>query len=258
MTAPSAGPLLAIRSLRAAYGKIEALKGIDIDINSGEIVALIGANGAANSTLMMTLLGKPRARAGSIQFDGRDITDLQTHEIARLRIAQSPEGRRIFPRMSVAENLQMGADATGSSEAERAAGLERVRALFPRLKERMTQRGGTLSGGEQQMLAIGRALMSRPRLLMLDEPSLGLAPLIARQIFDAIRTLNRQDGLTVLIVEQNANRALKLAHRGYVMVNGLITLAGTGAGLISVAGTGSELLQLPEIGAAYLEGGRRG
>jgi branched-chain amino acid transport system ATP-binding protein len=150
--------------------------------------------------------------------------------------------------MSVAENLQMGADATGSSEAERAAGLDRVLALFPRLKERMAQRGGTLSGGEQQMLAIGRALMSRPRLLMLDEPSLGLAPLIARQIFDAIRTLNRQDGLTVLIVEQNANHALKLAHRGYVLVNGLITLSGTG----------SELLQRPEVRAAYLEGGRRG
>ena len=149
---------------------------------------------------------------------------------------------------SVAENLQMGADATESSEADRSAGLERVATLFPRLKERMTQRGGTLSGGEQQMLAIGRALMSRPRLLMLDEPSLGLAPLIARQIFDAIRTLNRQDGLTVLIVEQNANHALRLAHRGYVLVNGLITLSGTG----------TELLQRPEIRAAYLEGGRRG
>jgi branched-chain amino acid transport system ATP-binding protein len=243
MTPPSAAPLLAIRSLRAAYGKIEALKGIDLDINPGEIVALIGANGAGKSTLMMTIFGKPRARAGSIQFDGRDITGVPTHEIARLRIAQSPEGRRIFPRMSVAENLQMGADATDSSEADRSAGLERVLTLFPRLKERMTQRGGTLSGGEQQMLAIGR-----PRLLMLDEPSLGLAPLIARQIFDAIRTLNRQDGLTVLIVEQNANHALRLAHRGYVMVNGLITLSGTGG----------ELLQRPEIRAAYLEGGRRG
>jgi branched-chain amino acid transport system ATP-binding protein len=150
--------------------------------------------------------------------------------------------------MSVAENLQMGADATDTPEADRAGGLERVFALFPRLKERLAQRGGTLSGGEQQMLAIGRALMSRPRLLLLDEPSLGLAPLIARQIFDAIRTLNRQDGLTVLIVEQNANHALKLAHRGYVMVNGLITLQGTGA----------ELLERPEIRAAYLEGGRRG
>ena len=248
MTASSKAPLLAIRSLRAAYGKIEALKGVDLDINAGEIVALIGANGAGKSTLMMTIFGRPRARSGRIEYDGQDITGVPTHEIARLRIAQSPEGRRIFPRMSVAENLQMGADATDCSDSERASGLERIFTLFPRLKERMTQRGGTLSGGEQQMLAIGRALMSRPRLLMLDEPSLGLAPLIARQIFDAIRTLNRQDGLTVLIVEQNANHALKLAHRGYVMVNGLITLSGTG----------SELLQRPEIRAAYLEGGRRG
>ena len=235
-------PLLAIRGLRAAYGKIEALKGVDLEINPGEIVALIGANGAGKSTLMMTIFGKPRARAGQILFDGRDVTEVPTHQIARLRIAQSPEGRRIFPRMSVAENLQMGADATDC------AALERIFTLFPRLNERMTQRGGTLSGGEQQMLAIGRALMSRPRLLLLDEPSLGLAPLIARQIFDAIRMLNGQDGLTVLIVEQNANHALRLAHRGYVMVNGLITLAGTGR----------ELLQRPEIRAAYLEGGRHG
>jgi len=247
MTA-STSPLLAIQGLRAAYGKIEALKGVDIDINAGEIVALIGANGAGKSTLMMSIFGRPRARAGKILYEGREITSLPTHEIARLRIAQSPEGRRIFPRMSVAENLQMGADATELTETERADVLARVFALFPRLKERLAQRGGTLSGGEQQMLAIGRALMSRPRLLLLDEPSLGLAPLIARQIFDAIRTLNRKDGLTVLIVEQNANHALKLAHRGYVMVNGLITLQGTGA----------ELLQRPEIRAAYLEGGRRG
>src|SRR3978361_287614 len=241
-------PLLAIRALRAAYGKIEALKGVDLEINSGEIVALIGANGAGKSTLMMTIFGKPRARAGQIQFVGHDIADVPTHRIPRLRIAQEPAVPPLFPRMSVAENLQMGADATECSEADRAAGLDRVFALFPRLKERMTQRGGTLSGGEQQMLAIGRALMSRPRLLMLDEPSLGLAPLIARQIFDAIRTLNRQDGLTVLIVEQNANHALKLAHRGYVL----------GTGLITLSGTGSELLQRPEIPAAYLEGGRRG
>src|SRR5579871_3373263 len=172
MTAPV--PLLAIRSLRAAYGKIEALKGVDLEINPGEIVALIGANGAGKSTLMMTIFGRPRARAGQILYEGRDITDVPTHEIARLKIAQSPEGRRIFPRMSVAENLQMGADATETSEAEKESALEKVFALFPRMKERMGQRGGTLSGGEQQMLAIGRALMSRPRLLMLDEPSLGL------------------------------------------------------------------------------------
>src|SRR6201991_946573 len=239
-------PLLAITGLRAAYGKIEALKGVDLDIHAGEIVALIGANGAGKSTLMMTIFGKPRARAGQIVFDGSDITDIPTHQIARLRIAQSPEGRRILPRMSVAENLRMGADVTACTEAERVSSLDRVFTLFPRLKERIAQRGGTLSGGEQQMLAIGRALMSRPRLLLLDEPSLGLAPLIARQIFDAIRELNKQDGLTVLIVEQNANHALKLAHRGYVMVNGLITLSGTG----------TDLLARPEIRAAYLEGGR--
>ena len=239
-------PLLAIRDLHAAYGNIEALKGIDLDVKRGEIVALIGANGAGKSTLMMTVFGRPRARSGEILFDGEDITHTPTHQLARLRIAQSPEGRRIFPRMSVAENLQMGADATEASESEHAADLERVLNLFPRLKERLTQRGGTLSGGEQQMLAIGRALMSRPRLLMLDEPSLGLAPLITRQIFDAIRTLNQNDGLTVLIVEQNANHALKLAHRGYVMVNGLITMSGAG----------HELLERPEIRAAYLEGGR--
>ncbi|KPF98993.1 ABC transporter ATP-binding protein [Rhodopseudomonas sp. AAP120] len=247
MTSSSSTPLLRIENLRAAYGKIEALKGVDLDIKPGEIVALIGANGAGKSTLMMSIFGKPRAKAGRITFDGVDITQLPTHHIARMSIAQSPEGRRIFPRMSVAENLQMGADAGDSTEAQRAEMLERVLTLFPRLRERFAQRGGTLSGGEQQMLAIGRALMSRPRLLLLDEPSLGLAPLITRQIFDAIRTLNRQDGLTVLIVEQNANHALKLAHRGYVLVNGLITMSGSGA----------ELLARPEVRAAYLEGGRK-
>ncbi|HEY0233582.1 MAG TPA: ABC transporter ATP-binding protein [Afipia sp.] len=246
MSAAGSHPLLAIRGLRAAYGNIEALKGVDINVAAGEIVALIGANGAGKSTLMMTVFGKPRASDGQIIYDGIDITHTPTHHIAHLRIAQSPEGRRIFARMSVAENLRMGADAAGGNKDERSDDLDRVLTLFPRLKERMQQRGGTLSGGEQQMLAIGRALMSRPRLLMLDEPSLGLAPLIARQIFDAIRVLNKQDGLTVLIVEQNANHALKLAHRGYVMVNGLITLSGTGA----------ELLERPEIRAAYLEGGR--
>jgi branched-chain amino acid transport system ATP-binding protein len=237
-------PLLAIRGLRAAYGKIEALKGVDIDIKSGEIVALIGANGAGKSTLMMTIFGNPRAREGQIVFDGRDITQMSTHEIAWLNIAQAPEGRRIFARMTVLENLQMG--ATVSDPARFDQDLDKVFALFPRLKERIHQRGGTLSGGEQQMLAIARALMSRPRLLMLDEPSLGLAPLIVRQIFEAIRTLNREEKLTVFLVEQNAFHALKLAHRGYVMVNGLITLAGSG----------EELLARPEVRAAYLEGGR--
>ena len=241
MTAPSTAPLLAIRSLRAAYGKIEALKGVDLEINPGEIVALIGANGAGKSTLMMTIFGKPRARSGQIQFDGRDITDVPTHEIARLRIAQAPEGRRIFPRMSVAENLQMGADATEGGEAERAAGLERVFMLFPRLRERMSQRGGTLSGGEQQMLAIARALMSEPRLLLLDEPSLGLAPLIIRDIFNTIRAL-RETGLTILLVEQMANQALGVADRAYVLETGRITLQGKG----------SDLLNDPKVRAAYL------
>src|SRR6201990_970581 len=164
-------PLLAVRGVKTFYGNIMALKGVDLEVNKGEIVALIGANGAGKSTLMMTIFGRPRAYEGEIIFDGENITDVPTHQLARLRIAQSPEGRRIFPRMSVAENLQMGADAAGCNDAERAAGLERIFSLFPRLKERMAQRGGTLSGGEQQMLAIGRALMSRPRLLLLDEPS---------------------------------------------------------------------------------------
>jgi branched-chain amino acid transport system ATP-binding protein len=237
-------PLLSVRGVHTYYGNIAALKGVDVDVGDGEIVTLIGANGAGKSTLMMTICGNPRAREGSIVFAGRDITALPTHEIARLRVAQSPEGRRIFVRMTVMENLQMGAALC--DPAHFASDLERVLALFPRLKERIGQRGGTLSGGEQQMLAIGRALMGRPRLLLLDEPSLGLAPLVARQIFGAIRKLNADEKLTVFLVEQNAFHALRLAHRGYVMVNGLITLSGTGA----------ELLERPEVKAAYLEGGR--
>ena len=237
-------PLLAIRGVTAYYGKIVALKGVDIDIMPGEIVTLIGANGAGKSTLMMTIFGEPRARDGRILFDGWDITHLPTHDIARLRIAQSPEGRRIFPRMTVRENLQMGAAIDGHSHF--ASDLERVTTLFPRLAERLDQRGGTLSGGEQQMLAIARALMGHPRLLLLDEPSLGLAPLVVKQIFDVIRDVNRKDGMTVFLVEQNAFHALKLADRAYVMVNGAITMSGTGR----------ELLARPEVRAAYLEGGR--
>ena len=238
MTAPSAAPLLAIRSLRAAYGKIEALKGIDLDINPGEIVALIGANGAGKSTLMMTIFGKPRARAGSIQFDGRDITGVPTHEIARLRIAQSPEGRRIFPRMSVAENLQMGADATDSSEADRSAGLERVLTLFPRLKERMTQRGGTLSGGEQQMLAIGRALMMQPKILILDEPTLGLAPVILELLSKALEKLRQTTPITVLLGEQNVTFALPHADRVYVLEHARIVWEGDPGRFAAEAGEG--------------------
>ena len=237
--------LLSVRGVKAYYGNIIALKGIDLEVGEGEIVTLIGANGAGKSTLMMTVFGNPRAREGSVVFAGRDITRLPTHEIARLQIAQSPEGRRIFPRMTVLENLQMGALAAGL--AAQAGDLARVLELFPRLNERLAQRGGTLSGGEQQMLAIARALMGRPRLLLLDEPSLGLAPLIARQIFEIIGRLNARDGLTVFLVEQNAYHALKLAHRGYVMVNGLVTLSGTGR----------ELLERPEVKSAYLEGGRQ-
>ncbi len=236
--------LLSVRGVKTYYGRVQALRGVDMEVNAGEIVTLIGANGAGKSTLMMTICGNPRAREGSITFDGRDITRMPTHEIARLKLAQSPEGRRIFSRMTVLENLQMG--ATTGNAADFASDLERVLTLFPRLQQRIGQRGGTLSGGEQQMLAIARALMARPRLLLLDEPSLGLAPLIVRQIFDAIRMLNEQDGLTVFLVEQNAYHALKLAHRGYVMVNGLITLSGSG----------QELLDRPEIKQAYLEGGR--
>lgn len=239
-----AGALLSVRGVKTYYGKIIALKGVDVDVQPGEIVTMIGANGAGKSTLMMTIFGAPQAREGIITYDGRDITKMPSHEIARLGIAQSPEGRRIFPRMTVFENLQMGAAVAGMEHFDE--DLEKICKLFPRVKERLQQRGGTLSGGEQQMVAIARALMARPKLLMLDEPSLGLAPLIVKQIFEAIRELNRSQGLTVFLVEQNAFHALKLAHRGYVMVNGVITMSGTG----------KELLANPQVRAAYLEGGR--
>jgi branched-chain amino acid transport system ATP-binding protein len=235
--------LLSLSGVTAFYGAIQALRGIDLTVDAGEIVTLIGANGAGKSTLMMTICGSPRARSGRIVHDGQDITAWPTHAIMRRGIAQAPEGRRIFNRMTVHENLLMGAEVSGRSDI--AALLDQVFTLFPRLQERLNQRGGTLSGGEQQMLAIGRALMSRPTLLLLDEPSLGLAPLVVRQIFGAIRELNRTTGLTVLLVEQNAYQALRLAHRGYVLVNGSITMAGTGG----------DLLARPEIRAAYLEGG---
>lgn len=236
--------LLEVSGVRTFYGRIEALKGVDVHVEPGEIIALIGANGAGKSTLMMTICGDPAPRAGRIVFDGREITGWPTHDIMRLSIAQAPEGRRIFPRMTVLENLQMGAELAGNTDFEQ--DFAKVYALFPRLRQRLHQRGGTLSGGEQQMLAIARALMSRPKLLLLDEPSLGLAPLVVKQIFDAIKTLNHEEGLTVFLVEQNAYHALKLAHRAYVMVTGEITMTGTGR----------ELLAKEEIRAAYLEGGR--
>ncbi len=236
--------LLEIAGVHSFYGTVEALKGVDIAVEEGEIAALIGANGAGKSTLLMTICGRPRAAQGRIRFAGEDVTQLPTHAIMRRGIAHAPEGRRIFPRMTVLENLQIG--ATVADPADFADDLGRVFQLFPVLARRQAQRGGTLSGGEQQMLAIGRALMSRPRLLLLDEPSLGLAPLIVKQIFEVIREINQRQKVTVLLVEQNAFHALKLAHRAYVLQTGRVTLAGSG----------SELLANPEVRAAYLEGGR--
>jgi branched-chain amino acid transport system ATP-binding protein len=235
--------LLALDRVKARYGPVEALRGVSLHVDEGEIVALIGANGAGKSTLLMTICGSPRAAEGRIVYDGRDITGAELHEMVDLGIAQAPEGRRIFPRMSVLENLQMGA-FKGAPE-NFAGDLDRVFALFPRLAERRTQRAGTMSGGEQQMLAIGRALMSRPRLLLLDEPSLGLAPLLVAQIFATIRAINKERGVTVLLVEQNAYHALRLAHRGYVLVNGEIRMSGAG----------QALLDDPDIRKAYLAGG---
>ena len=234
-------PLLSVESVKAFYGPVAALKGVSLRVDEGEIVSLIGANGAGKSTLMMTIFGKPRPEEGRILFAGEDITHRATHEIARLGLAQVPEGRRIFPRMSVFENLQMGA-LNGNRTFAR--DLDHVISLFPWLSTRTQQRAGTLSGGEQQMLAISRALMSHPRLLLLDEPSLGLAPLIVKQIFDVLKRLNRDEGLTLFLVEQNAYHALKLADRAYVMVNGEISHAGAGA----------ELLVRDDIRAAYLGG----
>ena len=234
--------MLKVASLHARYGNIQALGGVDVAVENGEIVTIIGANGAGKSTLLMTICGNPRAAAGRIEFEGADITRMPTHDIIRRGVAQVPEGRRIFPRMTVYENLQLGASL--SDPQNFAADLERAFGLFPILEERQHQRGGTLSGGEQQMLAIARALMSRPRLLLLDEPSLGLAPLIVKQIFAILSEINRA-GMTLLLVEQNAHQALRLASRGYVMANGRIVLSGTG----------KELLANPEVRAAYLEGG---
>jgi branched-chain amino acid transport system ATP-binding protein len=235
-------PILSVAGVHTFYGRIHALHGIDVEVAAGEIVALIGANGAGKSTLLMTVCGNPHAAQGRVEFDGQDITALPTFEIVRRGIAISPEGRRIFPRMSVFENLQMGASTANPEHFD--GDLERAFGLFPILRARAEQRAGTLSGGEQQMLAIARALMSRPRLLLLDEPSLGLAPLIVKQIFQVIVEINRSQGITVLLVEQNAYHALRIAHRGYVIANGRIELSGSG----------QSLLADPKVRAAYLEG----
>ncbi len=232
-------PILRFNNVSSFYGKIQALHGVSLEVHKGEIVTLIGANGAGKSTTLMTLCGEPRAASGSIHFEGVDITGLSTPLIMRHGIAVAPEGRRVFARLTVEENLAMG--AFFSSADAKQAQMEHVLELFPRLKERFTQRAGTMSGGEQQMLAIGRALMSQPRLLLLDEPSLGLAPIIIARIFETIEQL-RREGVTIFLVEQNANQALKLADRGYVLENGRITMQGSG----------EELLADPRVRDAYL------
>ena len=234
--------LLALEQVDSFHGAVQALSGVSLHVKAGEIVSLIGANGAGKSTLLMTICGNPAARAGRIAFDGAEITQTPTHLIARRGLVQVPEGRRIFPRMSVAENLALGGRFL--SKQDYAHSFDRVVARLPRVGERLKQKAGTLSGGEQQMLAIGRALMMRPRLLLLDEPSLGLAPLLIRQVFALIEEIARTDGVTILLVEQNAAAALALADRGYVLANGRIVLEGAG----------KELLQNPQVRSAYLGG----
>ncbi|MCA0239222.1 MAG: ABC transporter ATP-binding protein [Proteobacteria bacterium] len=234
--------MLAFKGVHAHYGPIHALRGIDLRVREGEIVTLIGANGAGKSTLMTSIFGAPRISSGQLLLRGRDIGGVPSHQVSRLGIALSPEGRRIFQRLSVLENLQLG--ATCSDPGHWGADLERVFHHFPVLKDRQDQRAGTLSGGEQQMLAIGRALVSRPRLLLLDEPSLGLAPIYIRKIFQIIHDINRSDGVSVLLVEQNAHHALRLAHQAYVLQHGEIVLSGSGHALLNSA----------EVRAAYLAG----
>ncbi len=221
--------MLKLENVSTHYGAIQALENVSVEVDKGEIVTLIGANGAGKTTLLMTVCGSPRASSGRITFLDRDITQEQTHIIMQRGIAISPEGRRVFPDLTVSENLKMGGFFLASQEVE--AGLEHVYTLFPRLKERANQRAGTMSGGEQQMLAIGRALMTKPQMLLLDEPTLGLAPLIIAQIFDIIRTI-REEGVTVFLVEQNAHKALQIADRGYVLETGKVVLADTGANLL--------------------------
>lgn len=222
--------MLKLNNVNTFYGAIQALNDVSVEVNKGEIVTLIGANGAGKTTLLMTVCGSPRARSGSVIFEGEDITREPTHLIMQRGIAISPEGRRVFPDLTVTENLQMGGFFLSRGDIEQ--GLDRVYELFPRLRERAGQRAGTMSGGEQQMLAIGRALMTQPTLLLLDEPTLGLAPLIIAQIFEIIQTI-REQGVTVFLVEQNANKALQVADRGYVLETGKVVLADTGPNLLS-------------------------
>jgi len=245
MTKPSnTEPLniLELQTVHSFYGHVEALRGVSLQVKAGEIVSLIGANGAGKTTLLMTICGKPKPQQGDVLFLNRSIVSLPTHQIMRLGIAHCPEGRHIFPKMTVMENLQMGGANIPKDFFEK--DLQKIFALFPILYNRRSQRGGTLSGGEQQMLAIARAIMSRPKLLLLDEPSLGLAPIIVQKIFEIIRQLNQEFKMTILLVEQNAYHALKLAHRGYVLANGQIV----------IQGTGQELLNNPDINKAYLGG----
>jgi len=232
--------MLIAKNISSYYGKIQALDDISLKVNKGEIVSIIGSNGAGKSTLLMTLCGIVPAKTGSIVFNDTEISTLPTHEIIRMGVSQSPEGRRIFPKLTVYENLLIG----DPLKREKDINLEFIFEIFPRLKERINQRGGTLSGGEQQMLSIGRALVSQPSLLLLDEPSLGLAPIIVKQIFETIKRINKENDTTILLVEQNAFGALKLSDRGYVLVNGKVT----------ISGESKQLLENPEIKKAYLEG----
>lgn len=235
--------LLEVKDLHVFYGKIEAIKGISFGVNEGEVVSLIGANGAGKTTTMRTISGVRPVAQGSIHFEGEDITKMAPHDRVKRGICQAPEGRGIFPGMTVRENLDMGTYIRGYKSDTKAGDLEHVMHLFPRLRERIGQLGGTLSGGEQQMLAIGRALMSRPRLLLLDEPSMGLAPMLIAQIFEIVKTIN-SEGISVLMVEQNATQALRTAHRGYVLETGNVVKSGSG----------QDLLHDPAVREAYLGG----
>jgi branched-chain amino acid transport system ATP-binding protein len=236
--------MLEINGLEVSYGTIKALHGVSLKVPEKSIVTLIGANGAGNSTTLRAISGLVRARGGSVRYDGEDITNQPAHAVVAKGLVHVPEGRMVFANLTVEENLRMGAYLR-SDKAGIASDVDYAFTIFPRLKERISQQAGTLSGGEQQMLAIARALMSKPKCLMLDEPSLGIAPILVKQIFEAIVEINRDQGLTILLVEQNAYQALKIAHRGYVLATGRVVMSGTGR----------ELLGNPEIRAAYLEGG---